>query len=73
LPRTKPNGSNLTEIAESLTQADNSITRRFGGTGLGLTIVNDLLALMGSSLKIESPIGQGATFSFTIAFALDIY
>ena len=60
------------KIAESFTQADTSMTRRFGGIGLGLAVTNDLLALMGSDLKIESQPGQGSTFSFTVEFALNL-
>ena len=48
------------------------MTRRFGGIGLGLAVTNDLLALMGSDLKIESQPGQGSTFSFTVEFALNL-
>ena len=59
-------------ISQSFTQADNSITRRFGGTGLGLTTTKDFLALMGSELKIESRLGEGATFSFTVEVALNL-
>ncbi|MEI6836925.1 MAG: ATP-binding protein [Alcaligenaceae bacterium] len=64
--------ADYSKISQSFTQADNSITRRFGGTGLGLTTTNDFLALMGSELKIESQPGKGATFSFTVEFALDL-
>lgn len=62
----------LSEIFKSFTQADNSISREFGGTGLGLTISNSLLEYMGSSLKVESTFGEGSTFFFTLHFDLYI-
>ena len=52
-------------------QADSSITRRFGGTGLGLALSRELVRLMGGSLWCESEPGQGAVFSFTCRLKLD--
>lgn len=56
----------LETIFEHFTQADNDITRRFGGTGLGLTITKGLLHLMGSKIDLESVPGYGSTFSFVL-------
>lgn len=53
-------------IFESFAQEDSSTQRNFGGTGLGLTISNKLLALMGTQLELKSIKGQGSLFYFTI-------
>ncbi|MFP8966497.1 PAS domain S-box protein [Pokkaliibacter sp. CJK22405] len=58
-------------IFEGFTQAEASTTRRYGGTGLGLVISKRLIELMGGELKLDSHVGRGSHFHFTLRLPLD--
>ena len=58
----------LKTIFDAFSQADSTITRKYGGTGLGLTISSKFIALMGGKLEVESKTGEGTKFFFTLEF-----
>ncbi|OQY58815.1 MAG: hypothetical protein B6245_09895 [Desulfobacteraceae bacterium 4572_88] len=58
----------LGTIFETFSQTDGSIRRKYGGTGLGLTIAKKLVEHMGGDIRVKSEVGQGSTFCFELSF-----
>lgn len=62
-------GDKMDSLFDWFTQADSSTAREYGGTGLGLTISQQLVSLMGGAITVRSSPGKGSSFSFSIVFA----
>ena len=60
----------ISKVFESFAQASSDTTRKYGGTGLGLTISKQLVEMQGGAIRLDSKLGQGSTFSFSLMFGI---
>jgi len=60
----------IESVFESFSQGSIEINRKYGGTGLGLTIVKKLVAILGGKIQLESQVGKGSSFSFDLSFKI---
>ncbi len=63
----------INKVFESYTQVDAGVTRKYGGTGLGLTIVKSIVELLGGTITVESIEGKGTTFEVLIEFDIESF
>lgn len=63
----------LSSVFEGFTQASNETTRKYGGTGLGLTIVKQFIEMQGGTITVDSEEGKGSTFSFNLKFKKNLH
>ncbi|KOP37835.1 hybrid sensor histidine kinase/response regulator [Flavobacterium sp. WLB] len=61
----------LQTVFESFSQGSIEVNRKYGGTGLGLTIVKKLIELLGGEIKLKSEVGKGSTFTFKLNFKIN--
>lgn len=62
----------LESVFDSFAQGSIEINRKYGGTGLGLTIVKKLIQMLGGKIKLESKVGKGSSFSFDLSFKIGV-
>ncbi len=62
----------IESVFDSFSQGSIEINRKYGGTGLGLTIVKKLIDILGGKIKLESEVGKGSSFSFDLSFKIGI-
>lgn len=62
----------LSSVFDSFSQGSIEVNRKYGGTGLGLTIVKKLIKILGGHIKLKSVVGEGSTFSFNLEFQISL-